>query len=199
MLDRHPKKHPIPSIISDKQNGFYQLMNHLFGLGHRKFALVTGDSKITSNHNRFLGIMNFLYDHDQPVNSLTCYYGEFSEEYGYEITKKIFSLPPEERPTAMLAGSSLIAVGALMYCKEHGIKIPEQLSITSLGDLSYPGLVNPTLTHMDDLRHEMAQMAAAAISEKLTCSGESVVSITLPARINIGQSTGIPPKVSCDK
>ncbi|MGI6684459.1 MAG: LacI family DNA-binding transcriptional regulator [Bacillota bacterium] len=194
MLDRHSRDQSVPAIISDKKEGFYQLMVHLYELGHRKFTLVTGDRKITSNHSRFLGITNFLYDHNLPMDSVTCYYGEFSEEYGYEIARKIFALPFEERPTALLAGSSLIAIGVLMYCQEQNIKIPEQLSLTSLGDSSYPSLIKPTLTYMDDLRKEMSQIAAEKISKIMSLDERQKGDIILPSRIIIGQSTGIPPK-----
>ena len=190
MLDRRCANPAIPAVHTDKRKGFYQLMEHLYQLGHREFALVTGDKKIVSNHDRFLGVVDFLYDNDIPLQALHCYYGSFTEQYGYQIAEKVFT--KKQSVTAILTGSSAIAAGVYHYCNKHHIDIPRDVSITSLGNFEHPDLIQPALTYIDDMRDELGKLTADILQKMLISKDrkkETYQSMMLEAEIIIGEST----------
>jgi len=51
-----------------------------------------------------------------------------------------------ERPTVLICGTDLIAVGAIGACRELGLRVPEDLSITGADDVELASLVVPKLT-----------------------------------------------------
>ncbi len=193
MLDRRSTHNTIPAVSSDKRRGFYLLTEHLYSLGHRSYALITGDKKIASNHDRFLGIVDYLYDHELPLGCLSCHYGDFTSDYGYKIAKQLLTLPAGQRPTAIIAGSATIAVGVMHYCKEHHVAIPEQVSLVSLGNFDWPYLISPSLTYMDDLRDHLGELAVEILIKLLKNKGNldiGKMQMTLEPQIVVGTSTG---------
>ena len=57
------------------------------------------------------------------------YEGDFTLESGYQGAAKLVKM--ENRPTAMIIMNNMMAIGALKYIKQHGIEVPEELSLAS--------------------------------------------------------------------
>ena len=95
-----------------------------------------------------------------------CYFGTFSEEYGYSVTKELLT-GEQARPTAVIVGSAVLASGVILCCKDLGIQIPQQLSLVSFGDFSSGKLIEPRLTHVYDGHEEIGQHLVTMIQEAL--------------------------------
>ena len=52
----------------------------------------------------------------------------------------------EDLPTAFFAETTCFAVGAMCALNEHGIRVPEDVSIIGFDDLSLGAFSNPPLT-----------------------------------------------------
>lgn len=57
---------------------------------------------------------------------------KFSQESGYEQTAKL--LERSLHIDCLFCATDAIALGAMQYCREHGIRIPEDVMIASVGD-----------------------------------------------------------------
>ena len=58
--------------------------------------------------------------------------GQFTMESGYEKAGEL--LGRENRPDGLFCATDTIAIGALQYCRSHGLRVPEDIMIAAVGD-----------------------------------------------------------------
>lgn len=148
LYDRRSREHAFPSVYMDKHKAIYQAMEHLYGLGHRRIALVTGPRWLTSNYDRYMGFQAFAFDRELNLQECPACFGVFSEEYGFTLMDELMQM--KNRPTAIMTGSISITAGILRYCRQHGLSIPEDMALVSSGNFAYSGAIGMELTYMDD-------------------------------------------------
>jgi DNA-binding LacI/PurR family transcriptional regulator len=73
-------------------------------------------------------------------------------------------IDPHERPTAIVAANDLIALGALLTCREAGVAIPEELSVVGFDDIPFAALAFPPLT---TVRQPIAKLGVLAARPKV--------------------------------
>jgi DNA-binding LacI/PurR family transcriptional regulator len=178
----------------DNRAGIDALMGHLLGLGHRRIAFVGGAflegrliGDIGERRAAFLeravaeGLdvpESFVRD---AQNTLAGGAGAFGE---------LMALP--ERPTAIIASTDVLAIGALHAACRMGFKVPEEISIVGFDDLPMAEYTTPALTtvHMP-----VAQMAAAGVRAAVERdrTSEAVTLQILEPEIVIRDSSGPAP------
>ena len=162
-VDRRPSDGCFPAVYMDKRRGMRQSLAYLEESGHKRIAVVTGPRQLASNYDRYLGTMDHLYEQGREPGEIPFYYGSFSKEYGYEMAAEL--LTSDLPPTAIVAGSAVITAGILLYCREHGVAVPEQLSLISFGDFSAGDLIEPRLTYISDEHEVIGERLSARIKD----------------------------------
>jgi DNA-binding LacI/PurR family transcriptional regulator len=69
-------------------------------------------------------------------------------------------LDSENRPTAILAMSDVLALGALQAAAEHGIAVPAEVSVVGFDDSPAAKLASPALTSVAQPHEEKGRLAA---------------------------------------
>lgn len=91
---------------------------------------------------------------------------EFKIQSGYEQAKYILSRKP--RPDCLFCSTDGIAAGALLYCREAGINVPDELMVCGVGDSQIGQITSVPLTtahfHYKTSGVEAARMLLSAIS-----------------------------------
>ena len=64
------------------------------------------------------------------------------------------------RPTAIFCGSDILAAGAIKYCGEVGISVPQDVSIIGFDNLEIAELTTPELTTLEVPARDMGRLAA---------------------------------------
>ena len=163
LLDRRSRKYQFPSIYVDKKTGMYQALEYLREMGHREIAFISGPRQLSTNYDRYSGISDFCYDNSLPSDAVSCYFGTYSEEYGYKVTEGLLK---EQKPvTAIVVGSVTQAAGVVLCCKEQNIRIPEDISLVSFGEFSLSRLIEPRLTHISDGQEEIGRFLIGMIQD----------------------------------
>ena len=189
LLERSSYQYDLPSIGSNKRLGFYQLIEHLYKLDHRRFLFITGSIHISSNYARLLGITDFIYEHSLPIDCVICDYLDFSCEHGYNSTKKIMEMPADKRPTAIIAGNSEISAGVLSCLKDHNIKVPEEISVVSFGKAYMDILLEKPVTYLDDLKEVLGEFAVESMINILEGNKPDKKNLLIDAPLIIGRTT----------
>lgn len=156
-----PRGEPDPQVNSvgaTNWAGGREATKHLLDLGHRRIAVITGPADLLSARARLDGYRAALEAAKVPAQNSLCRWGDFHVEGGYEHAKALFE--SEERPTAIFAGSDLQALGVLQAAREHGLKVPEDLSLVGFDDLPISQWTSPSLT---SVRQPIVEMAALAV------------------------------------
>ena len=92
----------------------------LLDLGHRRIALLNGyRGRIFAEHRRD-GYQTALAARGVTIDPVLCGHGEFTDEMGFRLMQGFLKL--EDRPTAVVAGSMMSALGAMRAIRIAGLK-----------------------------------------------------------------------------
>jgi LacI family transcriptional regulator len=67
------------------------------------------------------------------------------------------------RPSAVVCGNDVLAIGALADCHRLGIAVPGEISVTGFDDLEFAALTTPTLTTIHVPSHALGEASAHAL------------------------------------
>ncbi len=164
------------------------VVEHLFGLGHRRIGYI-GAPVISSERAR-----RRLHDLTRAVaqRGMTLCDGAVLEaehgfQEGYEAMQAI--LGSKAKLTAVVCGSDYLAAGALSALDQAGVKVPQQLSLMSFNDNAFAPFLHPPLTTVYLPIEEIGERTAELLIARLR--GESLPEQgALPVQLRERSSTG---------
>ncbi len=183
--------HDTPSIGAANWNGGLAATRHLLGLGHRRIAVVGGPDWILCSRARMDGYRAAMDAAGVPVDPELISHGQFQVDEGVRKGRSL--LRRADRPTAIIAGNDLQALGVYQAAREARLHIPEDLSVVGFDDLPVAQWVGPPLT---TIRQPLFEMAVAAAELVLALArGEQRVQtrVELATELVIRESTAPPP------
>lgn len=110
---------------------------------------------------------------------------------GREAGLALLDVPADERPTAIIAQSDLLAVGVLHAAEELGIEVPGDLSVVGFDGVRLDGLTHHTLTTLWQPSVEKGTATGAALLAAL--AGERPRGRVFQAELRVGTTTGPAP------
>ena len=147
----------IPSVHIDNAAAAGAVMDHLYGLGHERIAVVGGPTDNPLHQQRMEGVRTAAKARKR-LRSLSIAPGDFSLESGHAATLAL--LDCETAPTAIFCFSDQMALGAMAACRELGIRVPDDVSIVGFDDLASSRYLTPPLT---TVRQPMREIGARAV------------------------------------
>ncbi|MDF2922736.1 MAG: PurR6 [Paenibacillaceae bacterium] len=171
-----PLGESIYSINANYVRGAYLLTRHLLELGHRDIGLVGYIPKLASAEMRLKGYRQALEEAGVPFLEERLYYSEYFQEAGYMAMRKLLqgsSGGPTGMPGALIGGNDLIAIGMLECAWEAGIRVPDELSLAGMDNLSNTHLLRVPLTTVQ-VRHDLIGYEASKTVQRLLSGDESV-------------------------
>lgn len=127
--------------MSVSDQGMTQVVDHLVGLGHRRFFHVTGPLTWWASRNRVEAYEGALARHGaQSCGTLE---GAWSAESGYAAGLEI---PLDQGVTAVVASNDQMALGVLRALAERGVPVPARMSVTGFDDMPESAYFQPPLT-----------------------------------------------------
>src|SRR5690606_18105443 len=129
-------------------------------------------------------------DHDIPVDERYIVEGDFWEHEAYHAAKRLLNLEP--LPTAIFASSDLTALGAMVAIREHGLSIPEDISIIGFDDIPESAYVHPKLTTVRQPLVKMGRTAVQQLLETLDNLDRPAGQIVLETELIIRDSCQLP-------
>jgi DNA-binding LacI/PurR family transcriptional regulator len=111
-------------------------------------------------------------------------------EYGAAAAAALLDGPAEQRPTAIMAQSDLLAVGVLRAAEERGLRVPDDLSVTGFDGVRIDGLTRE-LTTMRQPGAEKGRAAGEAVAALL--AGAEAHSLQFACELRVGDTTGPVP------
>ncbi len=142
----------------------------LIDQGHQRIAFINGSEDYSASRLRARGFQSAMGKHGLPVPPERMRQESFSSQTGYRHAADLLRLPPDERPSAIVAASDLIAVGCLQAAYERGVQVPGDLAITGFDDNPIAQYMQPPLT-----------TARAPIREMGIAAGRFMLALLKPA------------------
>lgn len=145
-------------------HGLRILVEHLVGLGHRRFFHVSGPTPWLSARNRLAAYEHALAAHGlTSVGSLA---GDWSAASGYEAALRI---PLDRGITAIVAANDQMALGVLRALSERGVGVPVDVSVVGFDDIPEAQYFQPPLT---TVRLDFERQGRIAIRRLLALIGD---------------------------
>ncbi len=123
------------------------LMEHLFSLGHREIAFLSGRDEVYSTFQKHACYRQMLEQRGIPYREELVLEGRYNFQGGYDQMNKM--LDRGLRPTAVIAINDYAALGVRQSAIEHGLRIPEDISLVGFDNTELCHLVDPPLTSVD--------------------------------------------------
>ena len=190
---RTPFCEPFLSVECDDLPGSYAVTQHLLSLGHRRIAFFTGPMAAPWAQERREGYNQALREAQIELDDNLIFTAGRTIEEGQEAARQMLS--EAVKPTAIQAVNDLVAIGAATELLQHGMRIPQDLSIAGFGDILTSGFFKVPLTTVRQPKFRLGDAAMEVMVELLR--GEPVESRRLSADLIVRESTGpVPSSVS---
>ncbi|MCP2636118.1 LacI family DNA-binding transcriptional regulator [Microbacterium sp. HD4P20] len=126
---------------SFSETGVTELVEHLAGLGHRRFLHIAGPPNWSSARGRQRAYEAAIAR--LGLTSTALLHGDWTAASGYQA---LASRRDVMAATAVIAANDQMALGAMLALKESGRRIPEDVSVVGLDDIPEAAYFDPPLT-----------------------------------------------------
>lgn len=190
----------VPRIVLDNREAQRQAASHLRSLGHWRVAVVAlparsgwqagwlpddADVTIDVTRERLAGARDVFPDARAYAAA-----GSFIDE-GLAAGRIVLGEPdPDERPTAVIAQSDLLAVGVIRAAEELGLRVPEDVSVTGFDGIVVDGLAPYELTTLVQPATDKGRAAGRIVAAML--DGHDAASISFTCMFREGNTTAPP-------
>ncbi len=145
------------SFVPDDTHGATLAVQHLMKNGAARITHITGPTEY-----RAARIRAKAYEDVYPGKP-EVYFGEWSEEWGYEAVERIF-INSHQQPDAIFCGSDEIARGAIDALRNLGLSVPNDVAVVGFDNWEVVSKqTRPPLTTIDMELKELGHQAGLAI------------------------------------
>ncbi|MYL69852.1 substrate-binding domain-containing protein [Halobacillus litoralis] len=164
-LDRDVKGMNVPAVMLDNEKASELAVDHFIDRGRRRIAMMTTSilNHVTPRMERIQGYEQALKKHEIPIDETLIISSE-TEDLQQELDDLLrLDTPPE----AILAGNDLVLIEILKYVKQKGLRVPEDLAIIGIDDVSFASFYTPTLTTVAQPTFQMGKKGAELLLKKI--------------------------------
>lgn len=178
--------HELSVTVSADGSGISVLVDYLVRKGHRSIGFLHGN---LHEHRGLRSLQTFrhaLQQHGLEVREEWIQGGKWYEEGGAEGMQRI--LNARERPTAVMASTDLMAIGAIGVIRAAGLRIPEDIAITGYNDDPHAKFLKPALTTMRYAFGDVGSAAAKCLMGLIDQKQPKPTNVTIPVSLVVRDS-----------
>lgn len=177
-------------VCSETADASERAIEHLVDLGHERIGLALPPFNDHDHEDRFEGYKRALNTHNINYDDSLVVRVDPTPEGGAAALNELLS--KREPPTAIFFADPYPAIGALSRAQAAGLSVPGQLSVLGFDDGRMRRQVNPMLSAVcqptEELGFEAGEWMIGAIGGWI----EEPIQRSLPATLEINQTTGVP-------
>ena len=163
-LSENLRDQPQSYVAIDNSRGTFLGTEYLYRLGHREI-LYFGCRDSTTHRLRAEGYQRACQKFGLRERILHSEFPRSSIENGYQMAKALFEKPIDY--TAIFASTDSNALGIMKAADEHGIRIPDQLSLIGFDNIPSTALPRIELTTIEQPKKAMAIQAVEMLLDKI--------------------------------
>ena len=189
-FDRAFKATKANQVEADDFGAGHIATKHLIQLGCKNILHLAGPSNLKNCINRKEGYLQALKDKNIPINDeLIIDVGFESDRMPIDIVKKILAIKPDV--DGIFAVSDPIAIQTILYLKQLGKKVPEDIKVIGFGNDSVGKVVEPNLSTVTQNPYDMGVEAMKLLMDIINSGArpKSVKQIYVDAELIVRGST----------
>lgn len=188
-----PRRVRASRVLSDHGTGMSVAVQQLLELGHRRIALVGGQA-VRPTRQRREAVEFAFAQYGLDLDSLIVREGIFSVDHGAAATRALLDL--DVPPTALIAGSNQIMIGALQSISERGLELGRDLSFIGCDDVAVATLYRPRISVVDRDLVAIGRAAAELVLTHVQDPETPPREVVLPTRYVSRESCGPVPRTA---
>lgn len=172
------KNRPVPAVLVwchesptehvcvgfDNRAAAREITNLVLNHGHRSVAMIAGITAWNDRAaERVRGVRDALEGAGLSLDESSLIEAEYTFEAGASAFRRLARRSP--RPTAIICGNDVLAVGVIQAARAMGFRVPEDVSVTGFDDIDLASVVDPALTTVHVPHRRMGWSAADTLLE----------------------------------
>jgi LacI family transcriptional regulator len=191
----HKKVKGVTNIVLDHIQAAKLALNYLVGLGHSRIAFMKGSRFSSDSKERWNSICEVAQQMGLPIDPELTVQIEIDDStplLGYPYAKQLLA---RNRPfTALFAYNDISALGAIRALQEHGLRVPQDVSIVGFDDIPSAAFNIPSLTTVRQPLVRMGQVAAETLLERINGRDDYPSTIAIEPELVVRESTTTVPR-----
>jgi len=164
-VQRHMDHPSVHLIAGDAKSGSAQAATHLLKLGHRRIAYIAGSPQVGVAPDKLQGYRDALAAYDVRADRALMVESGLAPSDGYTAAQLLLARTP--RPSAILAFSDAVAIGAMSAIAAAGLRVPQDISVIGFDDVASAAYTLPPLTTVHQPIAELGQLAARTLIDSI--------------------------------
>lgn len=186
-FDRAVPEIETDKIVVDDFAGAFKVTQHLIDQGYKRIAHLAGPQNLTTYLDRKNGYIEALRANEITFDESLINVSTLTSEDGVPAIEKLMSLP--NPPDAVFCGNDTTALSIMMYLRDKGIRIPEEVGIVGFSNEPFSKVVSPSISTIIQPGFAMGQKAAELIISKIENKDRNFQTITLPTELVVRESS----------
>jgi LacI family transcriptional regulator, galactose operon repressor len=181
-----------PVFVARNREAAGMLAEHLIALGHRRFAFLGGPEKSADAVERLNGLRDALSARGIEIEAANVPFGDsFPKRGAVAVAEQWLALPRSMAPTAVMCGNDTLAIEFLREILQHGVRVPEEVSVVGFDGVPEGALYWPGLTTAKQPSQALGTAACNALMQMIESpEAASPDRIDLPAELIVRESSG---------
>jgi LacI family transcriptional regulator len=177
------------SVGSDNRTAAADAVAHLYALGHRRIATITGPLDLWPAAERLAGYRTELARRRLRRRPEYEVAGDFFAASGAAGMRRLLDLPSP--PTAVFVAGDAMAIAAMQAATDTGRTVPGDVAVVGFDDIDAAAMVRPGLTTIAQDYRRFGTTAAAVLAELAAApTTDEPRSVLLPTRLVVRESSG---------
>jgi LacI family transcriptional regulator len=175
----HRKIEGVTNVVLDQRRAAELTLRHLYDLGHRKIAFMRGGSHSSDADERWECLMNVAAEMKLevlPELTVQVKLRVSTPELGFGPANELLDRGGDF--TAIVCYNDEAAIGAIRAFMNHGLRVPQDVSVVGFDDIQSAAFHNPTLTTIRQPLNQMGMVAARILLQRIR--GQEAFQDTVP-------------------
>lgn len=169
-FDRVPDAPDAYTVSCNLENSSEELVNWLFSNNHRQIGFIKGPDSIIQSQQRLEGYLEGLKKHQLKADLSLIVSTDLSKRKTEDAMHKLLAL--KNRPTAVIAFNDYVALDAIKYTRNGGLKINKDICFVSYANLPVTSYLDePPIASVEQFPYRQAEIATTILLQLINAKG----------------------------
>ena len=179
-----------PYVDEDSHLGMSLLVQHFIDLGHERIGFIRPPNGLTFGRYRLQGYRETMAANNLAVDEAWITEADLTQRGGAEAAGRLLAL--KSRPTTIIAGNDLMAIGAINRLQQAGLQVGHDIAVGGFDDIPMAAYTTPPLTTVHQPIYEIACKTCAMLIDVINGRSLDTSQLLLTPKLVIRQSSGGP-------
>jgi LacI family transcriptional regulator len=186
----HRRFEGVTNVVLDQRRAAELSLRHLHQLGHRKIAFMRGGSHSSDADERWefqMAVARELKLDVSPELTVDIKLRDSTPEMGFGLAVELVNRGVDF--TALVCYNDVSAFGAIRALMDHGLRVPDDVSVVGFDDIQSAAFHNPSLTTIRQPLHQMGGVAARILLQRIRGQASFPDAVPILPELVIREST----------